>query len=46
LRKADLLDNLTDREFTAAALAHDFLAGVVCDGFGKEDRVKFHTVII
>ena len=46
LRKADLLNDLTDREFTATALAHDLLAGFVCDGFGKEDRVKFHAVII
>jgi hypothetical protein len=46
LRKADLLDDLIDREFTATAFAHDSLAGVVCDGFGKKDGVKFHEFII
>lgn len=35
LRKADLLDDFTDREFATTTLAHDFLARIVCNGFGK-----------
>ena len=42
LGKAHLLDNLIDRKPTAAALAHDLLAGLVSNGFCKKDRVHIH----
>ena len=42
LRDIQLLDDLVDRERTATADVHDLLAGFVRDGFGEEDRVKFH----
>lgn len=45
LGEADLFDDLADGEPAATALAHDFLAGVVGDGFGEEDGVEFHIDI-
>jgi hypothetical protein len=37
-----LFDDLINRKPAATALAHNLLAGVVGDGFRKEDRVEFH----
>jgi hypothetical protein len=35
LGEADLLNDLIDRKPAAAAFAHNFLAGIIGDGFGK-----------
>jgi hypothetical protein len=38
-----LFDDLINRKPAATALAHDLLAGVVGDGFRKEDGIEFHN---
>jgi len=43
LRKADLFNDLVDRQPATTALAHDLLAGVIGNGFGKDDWVEFHV---
>lgn len=42
LTKLQFARQVADRDPTAAALAHDLLAGLVGYGFGKHDRVNFH----
>jgi hypothetical protein len=42
LGEPHLLDDLIDRERAATALAHDFLAGLIGNGFSKKDWIVFH----
>ena len=42
LGNIELLHDLIHRERVTAHQFHDLLAGLIRDGFGKKDRVKFH----
>jgi hypothetical protein len=42
LGESNFFNDLIYRQPTAAALAHDFLAGLICNGFGKKNRICFH----
>lgn len=45
LRETDLLHDLIHRQPAAATLAHDLLAGLVGNRFGKENRTCFHRYL-
>jgi len=42
LGEADLFHDLVDRQPATTTLAHNSLACVICNGFGKENRIEFH----
>ena len=42
LSEADFFNDLIDREFATTTRAHDLLARIVGDGFGKQDGIEFH----
>lgn len=46
LRETNLLHDLVHRQPTATTLAHDLLASLVRNGFGKQDWICFHRVEI
>lgn len=46
LRETDFLHDLVHRQPATATLAHDLLAGLVGNGFGKQNRAYFHRAMI
>jgi hypothetical protein len=42
LCEANLFNDLVDREPATATRAHNLLTGLISNGFGEEDGVRFH----